>query len=128
MSYKVVAVKFVSHDEYGRLNNKTYDYLTSDESLQVEDLVVVRTSAGFSVAQIVEFKEYSSYAKSLIVDKVDMTRYNEETAKIKRAQELRAKLEAELAEEQRLAVYREAAKHNTRIQELLEELESLKND
>ncbi len=44
MSYKVVAVKFVSHDEYGRPNNKTYDYLTSDESLQVEDLVVVRTS------------------------------------------------------------------------------------
>lgn len=128
MSYKVVVVKFVSYEEYGRTNNKTYDYLTPDESLQVEDLVVVRTSSGFAVAQIVEFKEYSPYAKSLIVDKVDMTRYNEETAKIKRAQELRAKLEAELAEEQRLAVYREAAKHNTRIQELLEELESLKND
>lgn len=126
MSYKVVAVKFVSHDEYGRPHNKTYDYLTSDESLQVEDLVVVRTSAGFSVAQIVEFKEYSSYAKSLIVDKVDMTRYNEETAKIKRTQELRAKLEAELAEEQRLAVYREAAQFSPRIKELLEELESLK--
>lgn len=128
MSYKVVAVKFVSHDEYGRPINKTYDYLTSDESLQVEDLVVVRTSAGFSVAQIVEFKEYSSYAKSLIVDKVDMTRYNKETAKIKRTQELRAKLEAELAEEQRLAVHREAAQFSPRIKELLEELESLKND
>lgn len=128
MSYKVVAVKFVSHEEYGRPINKTYDYLTSDESLQVEDLVVVRTSAGFSVAQIVEFKEYSSYAKSLIVDKVDMTRYNKETAKIKRTQELRAKLEAELAEEQRLAVYREAAQFSRRIKELLEELESLKND
>lgn len=128
MSYKTVAVKFVSYDEYGHSNNKTYDYLTSDESLQVGDLVVVRTSAGFSVAQVVEFKEYSSYAKSLIVDKVDMTRYNEETAKIKRTQEIRAKLEAELAEEQRLAVYREAAKSNARIQELLEELESLKND
>lgn len=128
MSYKVVAVKFVSHDEYDRPINKTYDYLTSDESLQVEDLVVVRTSAGFSVAQIVEFKEYSSYAKSLIVDKVDMTRYNKETAKIKRTQELRAKLEAELAEEQRPAVYREAAQFSPRIKELLEELESLKND
>ena len=128
MSYKVVAVKFMSHDGYLRPNNKTYDYLSSDDSLQVEDLVVVQTSAGFSVAQVVEFKEYSSYAKSLIVDKVDMTRYNEETAKIKRTQEIRAKLEAELAEEQRLAVYREAAKSNTRIQELLEELESLKND
>lgn len=116
----------MSHDEYRRPNNKTYDYLTSDESLQVEDLVVVRTSAGFSVAQIVEFKEYSSYAKSLIVDKVDMTRYNDETAKIKRTQELRAKLEAELAEEQRLAVYREAAQFSPRIKELLEELESLK--
>ena len=126
MSYKTVAVKFVSYDEYGRANSKTYDYLTSDESLQVEDLVVVRTSAGFSVAQVVEFKEYSSYAKSLIVDKVDMTRYNEETAKIKRTQEIRSKLEAELAEEQRLAVYREAAKSNSRIQELLDELESLK--
>ena len=126
MSYKTVAVKFVSHDEYCRANNKTYDYLTSDESLQVEDLVVVRTSAGFSVAQVVEFKEYSSYAKSLIVDKVDMTRYNEETAKIKRLQELRAKLEAELAEEQRISVYREAAQFNPRIKELLEELESLK--
>lgn len=128
MSYKVVAVKFMSHDVYRGQNNKTYDYLSSDDSLQVEDLVVVQTSAGFSVAQVVEFKEYSSYAKSLIVDKVDMTRYNEETAKIKRTRELRAKLEAELAEEQRLAVYREAAKSNTRIQELLEELESLKND
>lgn len=128
MSYKVVAVKFMSHDGYGLPNNKTYDYLSSDESLQVEDLVVVRTSAGFSVAQIVEFKEYSSYAKSLIVDKVDMTRCNEETAKIRRTQELRAKLEAELAEEQRLAVYREAAQFSPRIKELLEELESLKND
>ena len=126
MSYKAVAVKFVSYDEYGHSNNKTYDYLTSDESLQVGDFVVVRTSSGFEVAQIVEFKEYSSYAKSLIVDKVDMTRYNEETAKIKRTQEIRAKLEAELAEEQRLAVYREAAQFNPRIQELLDELESLK--
>lgn len=126
MSYKTVAVKFVSYDEYGHSNNKTYDYLTSDESLQVGDLVVVRTSGGLAVAQIVEFKEYSSYAKSLIVDKVDMTRYNEETAKIKRTQEIRAKLEAELAEEQRLAVYREAAQFNPRIQELLDELESLK--
>ena len=126
MSYKTVAVKFVSYDEYGHSNNKTYDYLTSDESLQVGDLVVVRTSYGLAVAQIVEFKEYSSYAKSLIVDKVDMTRYNEETAKIKRTQEIRAKLEAELAEEQRLAVYREAAQFNPRIQELLDELESLK--
>ena len=126
MSYKAVAVKFVSYDEYGHSNNKTYDYLTSDDSLQVDDLVVVRTSNGFSVAQVVEFKEYSPYAKSLIVDKVDMTRYNEETAKIKRTQELRAKLEAELDKEQRLAVYREAAQFNPRIQELLDELESLK--
>ena len=126
MSYKAVAVKFVSYDEYGHSNNKTYDYLTSDESLQVGDFVVVRTSSGFAVAQIVEFEEYSSYSKSLIVDKVDMTRYNEETAKIKRTQEIRAKLEAELAEEQRLAVYREAAQFNPRIQELLDELESLK--
>lgn len=126
MSYKTVAVKFVSYDEYGHSNNKTYDYLTSDESLQVDDFVVVRTSGGLAVAQIVEFKEYSPYAKSLIVDKVDMTRYNEETVKIKRTQEIRAKLEAELAEEQRLAVYREAAQFNPRIQELLDELESLK--
>ena len=126
MSYKAVAVKFVSYDDYGHSNNKTYDYLTSDESLKVNDLVVVRTSSGFAVAQIVEFKEYSPYAKSLIVDKVDMTRYNEESAKIKRTHELRAKLEAELAEEQRLAVYREAAQFNPRIQELLDELEALK--
>lgn len=126
MSYKTVAVKFVSYDEYGRTNDKAYNYLTFDESLQVNDLVVVRTSSGFAVARVVEFKEYSPYAKSLIVDKVDMTRYNEETEKINRVQELRAKLEAELAEEQRLAVYREAAKSNSRIQELLDELESLK--
>lgn len=126
MSYKVASVKFVSHDNYGYQNNKAYDYLTSDDSLQVDDFVVVRTSASFVVAQIAEFKEHSSYAKSLIVDKVDMTRYNEETAKIKRTQEIRAKLEAELAEEQRLAVYREAAQFNPRIKELLEELESLK--
>lgn len=126
MSYKTVAVRFVSCDDYGRTNDKTYNYLTFDESLQVDDFVVVRTSSGFAVAQVAEFKEYSPYAKSLIVDKVDMTRYNEETAKINRVQELRAKLEAELAEEQRLAVYREAAKSNSRIQELLDELESLK--
>ena len=94
--------------------------------MQVDDFVVVRTSGGFAVAQIFEFKEYSPYAKTLVVDKVDMTRYNEETAKIKRTQEIRAKLEAELAEEQRLAVYREAAQFNPRIQELLDELESLK--
>lgn len=126
MSYKTAAVKFVSYDDHGYQNNKTYNYLTFDESLQVEDYVVVPTSNGFAVAQIVEFKEHSPYAKSLIVDKVDMTRYNEETAKIKRVQELRAKLETELAEEQRIAVYRESAKSNPRIKELLEELESLK--
>lgn len=126
MNYKAVAVKFVSHDEYGYQTNKTYDYLTSDDSLQVDDLVVVRTSNGFKVAQIVEFKEYSRYAKSLIVDKVDLTRYNEETDKIKRTQELRAKLEAELEQERQLAVYREAAQFSPRIKELLEELESLK--
>ena len=126
MNYEAVAVKFVSYDKYGYQNNKTYDYLTSDDSLQVDDLVVVRTSNGFAVAQIVEFKGHSPYAKSLIVDKVDLTRYNEETAKIKRTRELRAKLEAELEQERQLAVYREAAQFSPRIKELLEELESLK--
>lgn len=126
MSYKAVSVKFVCCSEWSQQSNKTYDYLTFDDTLKVDDLVVVKTSNGLAVAKVVEFKEYSPYAKSLIVDKVDTNRYDEESAKINRARELRAKLEAELAEEQRLAVYREAAKFNPRIKDLLEELESLK--
>ena len=122
--FKAVSVVFQNDDHiYG---SKEYDYLTFLDDLQLGDLVVVETRYGYKVAKISDIKEYSEYAKSFVIDKIDLAQFNETKKRLAREAEIRRSIEAQLEEEQRLQIYREAAQSNANIADLLKELESLR--
>ena len=122
--FKAVSVVFQNDDHiYG---SKEYDYLTFRDDLQLGDLVVVETRYGYKVAKISDLKEFSEYAKSFVIDKVDLTQFNETKRCLVREAEIRRSIEAQLEEEKRLQLYREAAQSNAIIADLLKELEALR--
>ena len=122
--FKAVSVVFQNDDHiYG---SKEYDYLTFRDDLQLGDLVVVETRYGYKVAKISDIKEFSEYAKSFVIDKIDLAQFNETKKRLAREAEIRRSIEAQLEEEKRLQIYREAAQSNKNIADLLAELEALR--
>lgn len=122
--FKAVSVVFQNDDHiYG---SKEYDYLTFLDDLKIDDLVVVETRYGYKVAKISDIKEFSEYAKSFVIDKIDLAKFIETKQRLAREAEIRRSIEAQLEEEQRLQIYREAAQSNTNIADLLAELEALR--
>ena len=123
--FKAVSVVFQNDDRiYG---SKEYDYLAFIDDLQLGDLVVVETRYGYKVAKIADIKEFLGYAKSFVIDKIDLAQFNETKKRLAREAELRRAIESQLEEEKRLQIYREAAQSNANIADLLKELEALRN-
>lgn len=122
--FKAVSVVFQNDDHI--YASKEYDYLTFLDDLQLGDLVVVETRYGYKVAKISDIKEFSEYAKSFVIDKIDLAKFIETKQRLAREAELRRAIEAQLEEEKRLQIYREAAQSNKNISDLLKELEALR--
>lgn len=94
--------------------------------MHLGNLVVVETRYGYKVAKISDIKEFSEYAKSFVIDKIDLAKFIETKRRLAREAEIRRSIEAQLEEEKRLQIYREAAQSNKNIAELLAELEALR--
>lgn len=122
--FKAVSVVFQNDDHI--FGSKEYDYLTFLDDLNLGDLVVVETRYGYKVAKIYDIKEFSEYARSFVIDKIDLAQFNETKKRLVREAEIRRSIEAQLEEEQRLQIYREAAQSNANIADLLKELEALR--
>lgn len=73
---KTIAVKFQS-EKFGNgdFDSKDYHYYTIDESIEVDDLVVVETRFGYKIAKVSEIDVISSKANSYVVQKIDTSAF-----------------------------------------------------
>ncbi len=118
-------VKFLD----GVNTDKEYVYALYDNSLKVGDTVVVKTGHhGLALAQISSIGEHNNNLVSCgreIVDKVDLTAYEERLALRKRVCELKVALDKKVAECQQAAVYEMFAEKDPAMRELLNEYKAL---
>ena len=76
---KTIAVKFQS-EKFGNgdFDSKDYHYYTIDETIEVDDLVVVETRYGYKIAKVSEIDVISSKANSYVVQKIDTSAFLDE--------------------------------------------------
>lgn len=73
---KTIAVKFQS-EKFGNgdFDSKDYHYYTIDETIEVDDLVVVETRYGYKIAKVSEIDVISSKANAYVVQKIDTSAF-----------------------------------------------------
>lgn len=95
---KTIAVKFQS-EKFGNgdFDSKDYHYYTIDETIEVDDLVVVETRYGYKIAKVSEIDVISSKANSYVVQKIDTSAFLAEKKRIEKLEELEKKMEERYA-------------------------------
>ena len=64
-NYTIVVVQFQDSE-------RTYDFFNHLPDVDIDDYVVVDTARGMQIAQVVDFKSTSRYAKKHVVQRVDV--------------------------------------------------------
>lgn len=123
--YVVAGINFLS----GANQSTTYSYALFDNSIEVGDVVVVKTGHhGFALAKVVEIMPKSSGTVLFgreIVTKVDFTAYEERKAKRARIKRLKQEMDDKVKELQAAAIYEMLAEKDPQLRELLTEYQSL---
>lgn len=124
---KILAVKFQS-EKFGNgdFDSKDYHYYTIDESIEVDDLVVVETRFGYKIAKVSEIDVISSKASSYVVQKIDTSAFEAEKKRIEKLEEIEKQMEERYAKAAKLDKYKEAAKSDSELAELLDQYHSLR--
>lgn len=124
---KTIAVKFQS-EKFGNgdFDSKDYHYYTIDEAIEVDDLVVVETRYGYKIAKVSEIDVISSKANSYVVQKIDTSAFLAEKKRIEKLEELEKKMEERYAQASKLDRYKEAAKSDTELADLLDQYHSMR--
>lgn len=124
---KILAVKFQS-EKFGNgdFDSKDYHYYTIDESIEVGDLVVVETRFGYKIAKVSEIDVISSKASSYVVQKIDTSAFEAEKKRIEKLAEIEKQMEERYAKAAKLDKYKEAAKSDSELAELLDQYHSLR--
>lgn len=124
---KIIAVKFQS-EKYGNgdFDSKDYHYYTIDESIEVEDLVAVETRFGYKIAKVSEIDVISSKANSYVVQKIDTSAFLAEKKRLEKLEEIEKQMEERYAKAAKLDKYKEAAKSDSELAELLDQYHSLR--
>jgi ribosome biogenesis protein Nip4 len=126
----VVNVRFVTINKNTRdwardYEKKLYSYFT-DLNLKEKDLVVVDTSNGWSLAEVVETNvETRGLCGKWIVQKVDTDAFEKRIEREKQIASIRSELKARLKAKDEMDLFADLAKHDTTSAELLEALKKL---
>jgi len=123
--FKVAGVKFCD----GSNSNSTYYYALYDDDIIVGDTVAVQTGHhGMGIVKIVSIDNDNfnkvQYGRE-IVDKIDLTKFQERKAKIAKLKELKNKMDAKVKELQKSAIYEMLAEKDEDLKSLLEEYKSI---
>lgn len=124
---KIIAVKFQSENfGTGDFDSKDYHYYTIDESIEVGDMVVVETKFGYKLAEVSDIDVISSKAKSYVVQKIDTSAFEAEKKRIEKLAEIEKQMEERYAKAAKLDKYKEAAKSDEKLAELLDQYHSMR--
>ncbi|MCM1508387.1 MAG: hypothetical protein NC177_14845 [Ruminococcus flavefaciens] len=123
--YKRAGIKFLDNEN----TNIEYQYALYDESVQVGDVVVVRTGHhGFALAAIsVVSDDRLDLIKCgrEVVTKVDFSAYNERREKAERLKSIKKQMDSKVKELQSYAVYELLAEKDEDLKALLAEFKDL---
>lgn len=130
-NYRVCKVKFFE----GTNVNKEYTYAFYDDSIMVDDKVVVKSANhGFGLATVTQIIDDNCVTQSMkdccnegreIVAKFDISAYNERIEKRKAAKQLKTEMNKKLKEVQELAMFEMMAEKNPELKEMLETYKEL---
>ncbi len=120
MNKTIAVVRFI--DGY---STTKYDFFNDVEDLEKDDLVVVDTANGYSLAKVVEFKETSTKANKWIVQKVDTAAHKARLEKQAAIKALRHKMEQRRKQIQDVQVYALLAQTDPEMAEMLKQFLTL---
>ena len=128
---KKVNIMEVQFKQFG--SGKTYDYFNTLNEVEIGDYVVVDSTRGFGVAEVVGFKDYSHEAKKYVIQRVDVEAHEQRMEAIKRQEELERQMEAREREMEarkkeldKMEKYRKIAENDKKMAKLLAEYEKIK--
>lgn len=123
--FLVAGIKF----QDGTNTDKEYFYALYDESIGVDDLVVVKTGHhGLALAKVSSIGKYEANVVQCgreIVTKVDMSAYEERVNKRESIKKLKMEMDKKVKELQAVAIYELLAKEDETLATLLKEYKSL---
>lgn len=127
MKQYIVAIQFKHRYDEQAWGSKEYHYKTFVKDLNENDLVVVETQHGYSVANVVRYLTGSNHAHRHVIQKVDVTEHENYLEKEMKLSFLQAEIK-ERAEELRERKELEAlAKEDKELKELLGLVDELSN-
>ncbi|MCY7861080.1 hypothetical protein [Bacillus haynesii] len=115
---RVAVVKFDS-------GYKSYDFKNDIKEIELGDKAVVKTSLGFTVGNVVDFKLESRLASEWVIQRVDTESYENRLQKEKRKKELKALMERRSKELEELEAYKKLGENDNTMSDLVKEYEEL---
>lgn len=123
--YKIALVNFLK----GTNTTKDYAFALFDDSIDIDDCVLCDTNYGYQVAKVVNIVSKEEYAgvdvTKEIICKVDFTAFNQRIEERHRKKELKAKMDALVADDKEMMIYRVLAEKNPEMAAMLDEYAKL---
>lgn len=123
--YKIVLVNFLK----GTNTTKDYAFALFDDNINIDDCVLCDTNYGYQVAKVVNIVSKEEYTgvdvTKEIICKVDFTAFNQRIEERCRKKELKAKMDALVADDKEMMIYRVLAEKNPEMATMLEEYTKL---
>lgn len=125
--FKVAGISFLEGTNTGCV----YAYALYDESITVDDIVVVQTGHhGLAVAKVVDIDAPGIGTDSVkhgreVIAKVDFTAFNERKEKAARLAKLKVEMDRKVEELQNVAIYELLAEKDTALKDMLDEFKAL---
>lgn len=110
---------------------KIYSYFSDDDTIEAGDKVIVETTdMGYVVVNVESVQHFITDSKTTrwVIQKLDLTRHHDRQEKIKKAAEIRSRLDKALDEQRKLLDYRKLAEINPKVAALLKDLQALEGD
>lgn len=124
-NYRIALISFLE----GSNTDVTYRYACYDESINVNDICVVKSAHhGFGIAKVVGFEDKTDEVITReIICKADFSAYNAREYNRKRKAELKKQMAKLASELQETALFELLANNNSDMEELLKEYKELGN-
>lgn len=122
MCEKIIGVKF-EHSSYA----KEYAFACYLDEIKVGDTVVVETVNGLQIATVTTLTGRLPNEKVLkeVVDKVDLTAFEERKKKAEKMKKLKAKIDKRVKQLQDIALYEMLAEKDPELRDMVSELKAL---
>lgn len=123
--YKIALVNFLK----GTNTTKDYAFALFDDSINIDNCVLCDTNYGYQVAKVVNIVSKEEYTgvdvTKEIICKVDFAAFDQRIEERNRKKELKAKMDALVADDKEMMIYRVLAEKNSEMAAMLEEYTKL---